>query len=372
MIWAIIFIVVIALAAIGFLYLASRFYRFHVTEKLSGGKKKIRILVSVLAVLLILCPIGLTLGSVDAVVCMLHLCVFWLLADLAGLAIRKFRGKKAAHYYAGAFAIIFTTVWLLTGFFLADHVWQTDYTVETDKPAGTLKIIQFADSHIGTTFSGREFSEYVSRMQAQNPDIVLITGDYVDDDTSKEDMTDACAALGKLQTTYGVYFSFGNHDKGYYANERRGYDGDDLVRELEKNGVTVLQDESILIDNRFYVIGRQDLSEEMNSGRGRASMKELTEDLDSSKFQIVMDHQPHDYDSQTAAGVDLVLSGHTHGGQLIPITFVGEWLGINNRTYGMEKRKDTSFIVTSGISGWAIHFKTGCRSEYTSITVKEV
>lgn len=62
---------------------------------------------------------------------------------------------------------------------------------------GSLRIIQFADSHIGTTFDGKGLEKYVDEMQALNPDVVLITGDFVDDDTSKEDMIHACMALGE-------------------------------------------------------------------------------------------------------------------------------------------------------------------------------
>ncbi len=99
-------------------------------------------------------------------------------------------------------------------------------------------------------------------------------------------------------------------------------------------------------------------------------MKSLTADIGSDVYTIVMDHQPSDYDAQADSGVDLVLSGHTHGGQLIPITYAGEWMGVNCATYGLERRKDTDFIVTSGIGDWAIGFKTGCKAEYVVIDIK--
>lgn len=92
----------------------------------------------------------------------------------------------------------------------------------------------------------------------------------------------------------------------------RGYSGDDLIKELEKNHVTVLQDENVLIDDRFYIIG----------------------------------------------------------GQLFPFNNMGEWTGENAKTYGLAKKDQTNFIVTSGISDWAIKFKTGCRSEYVVIDIK--
>ena len=68
-------------------------------------------------------------------------------------------------------------------------------------------------------------------------------------------MIEACRALGSLQTTYGVYFAFGNHDKGYHDPAARGFTGDDLITELKKNNVKVLQDENTLIDNRFISSG---------------------------------------------------------------------------------------------------------------------
>ena len=85
---------------------------------------------------------------------------------------------------------------------------------------------------------------------------------------------------------------------------------------------------------------------------------------------LMLDHQPNDYAGESSAGVDLVLSGHTHGGQLIPITKVGEWIGANDSTYGHQKRNATDFIVTSGISDWALKFKTGTRSEYVVIKIE--
>ena len=117
------------------------------------------------------------------------------------------------------------------------------------------------------------------------------------------------------------------------------------------------------------MIGRQDRSEDM-MGRPRASMEELTADLDPARYSIVLDHQPHDFDAQEEAGVDLVLCGHTHGGQLFPFHRMGQWTGTDDKSYGLETRGSTSFIVTSGISDWAIQFKTGCKSEYVVVDVQ--
>ncbi|MBQ7285249.1 MAG: metallophosphoesterase, partial [Alphaproteobacteria bacterium] len=196
-------------------------------------------------------------------------------------------------------------------------------------------------------------------------------GDYVDDDTTKEDMISATEALGQLKTKYGIYFVFGNHDKGYYGPEHRGFSVKELIDELTQNDIKILLDESVLINNSFYVIGRQDYSAVKEQGGLRKSIKELIKNLDKSKYMIVLDHQPTEYDEQADAKVDLVLSGHTHGGQLFPFNQVGKLIKANDLVYGHEKRQNTDFIVTSGISDWAIKFKTGTKSEFVIIDIRK-
>ena len=145
--------------------------------------------------------------------------------------------------------------------------------------------------------------------------------------------------------------------------EVAGFSGDELREALISNGVHVLEDECALVDDSFYVAGRLD------SGYDRISAADLLEGLDTGKYIIMLDHEPNDYDNEAATAADLVLSGHTHGGQLIPITFVGVAFGINDSTYGYERINGTDFIVTSGISDWALYFKTGTHSEYVIIDI---
>lgn len=367
--WAMIFSGLILGTVVGLFYLAGRFARFGPVKKISRGKKLTGFLIGILPVALIILCIKAGLGTINAEIAILHLMVIWLICDGISRLVEKKRRIKFARYYAGMFALGITAVYLICGWFLANHVWRKPYLIETEKNVGSLRIVQFADSHVGNTFTGEEFLEHVKAMQAENPDIVVITGDYVDDDTSREDMIAACKALGTLETTYGVYYVFGNHDKGYYGSAYRGYSGSDLITELEKNNVTVLQDEVVLLGDRFYLIGRQDRSEEGRGG-SRASMEELTAGLEPEKYSIVLDHQPYDYEAQAASSVDLVLSGHTHGGQFFPINHAGEWLGVDAKTYGLERRGGTDFVVTSGIADWAIQFKTGCKSEYVVIDIR--
>lgn len=369
--WAILFGGIFLLCLAGLCFLIYNVHKFRFVSALSRGSKEAGWLISTAVVLLPTALIWIAWGFMNAVVVLLHLAAFWIMAAFFQWALQKYRKKPFQRHYAGIAAVLVTVIYLTVGFIQANHVWQTDYTVTTAKPVGSLRVALLADSHVGTTFDGEGLAAHLARIQEQKPDVVVIDGDFVDEGTSKADMVAASRALGQLHAPYGVYYVFGNHDKGRYANGQRGYDGDDLMAELQKNGVTVLQDQSVLIDHRFYLVGRQDASEEKDFGGSRASISDLTKNLDKDKYTIVLDHQPSDYDAEAAASVDLVLSGHTHGGQMIPMVQLMRWFHIGeDNVYGLERRGNTDFIVTSGISDWAIQFKTGTRSEYVIIDVQ--
>lgn len=333
----------------------------------------LRAMKSVCIALISILSLRIFLGAINSALSVVHLVVFWALADAIYALIKKLpflRNKKVFFDFPAAVAMFTAIAYLTAGYFLAHDVSIARYSVETDKTIGNVRIVMFADSHIGTTFDGDGFAAHVKTMQAQEPDIVVIAGDFVDDDTSRADMTAACAALGTLKTTYGVFYAYGNHDKGYYEDSRRSFDADELAAELSKNGVTVLEDEHVRLDCGITVIGRREAEDERREGKPRADISDLTEYANASDFTLVINHQPTDYDNEAEAGVDLVLSGHTHGGQMFPIGMVSDIFGLNDRVYGRERRGSTDFIVTSGISDWAFKFKTGCRSEFVVIDVK--
>lgn len=363
--WYIIFVLLILFTGGGLLYLGTRAAKFVP----AGSTPKRRLLIGLSAVILIFAVIAWLINLMNAVVCLLHFVFLWLICDFIFTLVRRFRKRPFKRYYAGYAATALSLAALAAGWYLNHRVWVTAYTIESEKAISDLRIVLFADSHIGTTFDGEGFAKHVRAMQEQNPDLVVIAGDFVDDGTGREEMVAAARALGTLKTPHGVYFAFGNHDKGYYGPAYRGFSSGELIDELKKNNVKILEDESETVAGGFCLVGRQDRSETERGGR-RLTMQELTKDLDPDKFSVVLDHQPNDYQNQTTAEVDLVLSGHTHGGQLFPLNKVGEWIGANDKTYGLEKRNKTNFIVTSGPSDWAIKFKTGTKSEFVVIDVK--
>ena len=96
----------------------------------------------------------------------------------------------------------------------------TGYTVASDKLSRgeSLRIVLIADAHLGITLDGAAFAREMERVQQTAPDLVVVVGDFVDDDSRREDMQAACRALGGLKTSRGVYFVYGNHDNGYYTS----------------------------------------------------------------------------------------------------------------------------------------------------------
>ncbi|MGN0481176.1 MAG: metallophosphoesterase [Lachnospiraceae bacterium] len=352
---------IVAIASLVYFWLG--FHRFETVRRYAREHKKLSWLVAAIPVFVIV--LFLIFKTVATVVAVLHLLVFWIVCDLAGWVVKKAAGKKSfKRYYQGIFAICITVVYMYGAYYMAHHVYRTDYVIEASKDLGTdrLRIAMIADAHIGSTFDGEGFAGHMEAVAEAQPDVVVIVGDFVDDDTSAADMVMACEALGRLNPKYGTYFVYGNHDKGYY--DHRDFKTTDLVDELEKNGVTVLEDETVMLNDNIYLVGRKD-----KSTAARASMDRLVSGLDMDKYIIVLDHQPNDYKNQAEACVDLVLSGHTHGGWLFPVNVISKYFGPDDMIYGAENRDDTDFIVTSGISDWALPFKTGTIAEYVIIDI---
>ena len=360
--WLIILAVTLAATGLGLGYLAVCVGRFALVRRLSGGKTWRRRLLSLGIVAAVFAALALWLSFVNAIVIFLHLVLFFLLFGLGVRLARRLTGRDFRINWQGWLALGFSLIWLTVGCVQCFRVWEKDYRLETEKDLGVLRIALIADCHLGTTFDGRGFAAQLQTIRTQGPDLLVIAGDFVDDSSSREDLELACRALGALDLPYGVWYVHGNHDRGY--GRGRDFSGEELDGILRENGVHVLRDECALVDGRFYVAGREDASR----GR-RLEIEELLAGLDTDKYIIVLDHQPNDYENEARSPADLVLSGHSHGGQLIPITHVGEAFGLLDRAYGHERRQGTDFIVTSGISCWEILFKTGTRSEYVIITV---
>ncbi|MBQ2434429.1 MAG: hypothetical protein II266_08335, partial [Clostridia bacterium] len=130
-------------------------------------------------------------------------------------------------------------------------------------------------------------------------------------------------------------------------------------------GVTVLTDESVLLDDWLRIAGRKDANDD------RLPPDRLLSGADvKNEFILMIDHQPAETKALSEAGVNLLLSGHTHNGQIFPVNLISRVFGINEIEYGQKKIGSMNAVVSSGVSGWGSAFRTAGKSEYVLIKVE--
>ena len=213
------------------------------------------------------------------------------------------------------------------------------------------KIVMASDLHIGYHNPRKELARWVDMINAENPDFILIAGDIIDGSMRpiiEERMADE---FHRLKAP--VYACLGNHEF---------YSGVPGAKQFYKDaGIHLLVDESAVIDSSIVVIGRDD-----RTNMRRKPIKDLVGSF-ASKYTIVLDHQPYNLDRAEAAGVDFQLSGHTHRGQVWPISWITD--RIYECSWGSHQRGNTQFYVSSGIGIWGGKFRIGTQSEYVVATL---
>ncbi|PYE41215.1 metallophosphoesterase [Psychrobacter fozii] len=229
-------------------------------------------------------------------------------------------------------------------------------TVTTDKPLNKpMSIALVSDTHWGRWFGNHQIDKLVDLVDEQHPDVVVIAGDIMHDTTIAYDNTNMHKHLSKLKAPLGVYATLGNHDY-------RGYD-EAIAQAVEAAGIQALDNESVLLDDSVWLVGRSD-----DVDQTRLSAEELLTQVDTNKPVVFLEHRPSMMDEIKALPVDLHLSGHTHGGQIFPLTMLMNWLKPLN--YGTKTIEDTQFLVTSGYGFGAVPFRLGTRSEIWMITLQ--
>jgi len=190
-------------------------------------------------------------------------------------------------------------------------------------------------------------------VNALKPDIILLPGDLFDDDIRPFLDQQIDQSLSKLQAPYGVHATLGNHDR---------HDGSlqQLIDTLTGSGIRVLYDEALTVDDRFTLVGRRDYSDS-----GRLPLEDVMRRADGQKPVILLDHQPYELDVAERAGVDLVLSGHTHRGQVFPGSIITSLIYEND--WGLLRRGEFHSIVTQGYGFWGPPIRLGTRSEIVLI-----
>lgn len=316
----------------------------------------------------------------------MYILMILLTADIVRLILKyvvhaSWIHSRIAFAAAGAICILAVFLISINGIFHAKHIKVTPYKITVNKPNGkldSLKIILLADTHFGYNAGTVHAREIVKKINQENPDLVCIAGDIFDNEydaiREPEEMTQI---LRNIHSRYGVYACWGNHDlnepilAGFTFHQ--GKDGAESLKDphmkafLKDSNIQLLEDESILIDNSFYVIGRKDASLTEKIEEKRKTPAQLTEKLDRDKPIIFIDHQPKELQEIADAGADLDLCGHTHDGQTFPGNITIKFLWEN--PCGYLPKGSMHNIVTSGSGVWGPAMRVGTDSEICTISV---
>ncbi len=223
------------------------------------------------------------------------------------------------------------------------------------KSASGYRIVQLTDVHIGPTL-GREFLEsVVHQVAALSPDMVVITGDLVDG--SVDELRVLVEPLRELRARDGVFFVTGNHE--YYSG------ADEWIAHLGTLGVRVLRNERVPIGAAFDLAGVDDHSAGRVLPHHGQDVEAAMRDRDPSRAVVLLAHQPKAMAEACKHGVDLQISGHVHGGQLVPFN----WLARLDQPYiqGLYRVGTSWIYVSQGTGYWGPPMRVGSRAEVTSI-----
>lgn len=275
------------------------------------------------------------------------------LANIVYFLTKKQGASFIGFLILGYFIFIFTY-----GSYLAWNPVVRTYELTVEKPASIneLKILLVSDLHIGKLIGENHMEKLVAITEGREPDMVIIAGDIIDDVIHRFLADDIAEILRKLTPPLGVYATTGNHD--YY-----GGDLNQLIEEVEKAGVIMLQDQVIEIEESFYLIGRNDPTD-----RKRKSIVDLVKNLDKNKPLIMIDHQPTEIQEAQEHGVDVLLSGHTHRGQVAPAHWITKRIYLND--YGYKTFGQLHSIVTSGFGFWGPPFRLGSQAEVVELIIR--
>lgn len=245
---------------------------------------------------------------------------------------------------------VFASLWLST-----NHLSIHSYNFPTAKTDQQVTLAVISDLH-GHEF-GRDNEELAERIKGQSPDLILMDGDFLNADSDNADIP--CDLIRRLIKTAPVYYALGNHELSYIENGHP-----ELVDELQESGAVVLDKEYVDLEVRGTAIrlgGMYDYAFGLDGSNSAAAAPEdakvFMEDFqDTERLKIMMSHRPDSFifgDASSYWDVDLVISGHDHGGQVV-IPFLGGIYGgdqgwFPEYVYGMYQKDEMHLFVTSGL-----------------------
>jgi uncharacterized protein len=262
----------------------------------------------------------------------------------------------------GTASIVLIIFLLVYGAFNAQNTVIEEHEIVLDKESDLedMKVVFVSDIHLGSIIGKSRLEKLTNEINSLSPDLILLGGDTVDEDVEffiEENMVEM---FENMQAKYGIYGVLGNHE--YIGGS------EELFEEiLSKSQVEILKDSSIEVEG-VVIVGRDDLTAETFRGKERASIEELFSEIDREKPIILMDHQPMKRREAIDLGADLMLSGHSHRGQMFPLSLLTN--AFFDLDWGFKQYGSMKYIVSSGYGTWGPPIRIGSSSEIVVINIE--
>lgn len=297
--------------------------------------------------------------------------------------LRRIRKHKSGNLYEPSRGTCAAVLAISTAFCIcgdlyaginAHTVRETDYTVDVSHGAGEDKhmtIVLVSDLHLGVNSDEEQLQKTVDLINAQDPDLVLCAGDTFN--SSYDGVTDPdrqAQILSGIQAKYGKYAVYGNHDVDDKLLCGVSLQSDEPLRPaameefMQKAGFTMLEDD-VAAAGGVQIAGRKDAMHTGDGTTGRMSAHKLLQETDESMPVIVLQHEPDEFGELAQYGADLVVAGHTHGGQIFPGKYFSGM--VHENVYGYKELYGISTIVTSGAGYYWAPVRVGSISEIAVI-----
>ncbi len=211
-------------------------------------------------------------------------------------------------------------------------------------------IAQISDLHLGVLVDGPQLNRIVDQINDIRPDLVVITGDLVDENA--EHLLALADPLKRVNSRYGMVAVTGNHE--YYAGVRK------VIEHASDIGIRYLQNEKVVLPNGLILYGLNDPTARQ-MGYPSATVEQVVGPEAREATSVLLCHQPRHYNRIAQLGVTLTLSGHTHGGQLWPMAFITR--RVFEHAEGVYNIGDSVFYVSRGLGTWGPPMRVGSPPE---------
>lgn len=297
---------------------------------------------------------------------MLYLLLFTVLSDVLLLVPRLLKLSFTTHHLFRGFVtlgvLLLTAATCIYGFLNARQIDRVSYEIRLENRVdiSDLNVVMISDLHLGAIGSESRLETIVNEINAEQPDVVCIAGDFFDTDFSAIRAPEAALeTLRGIRSTYGVYACLGNHDGGETFAQ--------MVDYLERANIRLLDDDYTVIDDRLVLVGRLDAS--AIGGYGEQERKPLSDFFSRENPTmpvIVLDHNPVHID-EYGSEADLILCGHTHRGQVFPANLVTAMTYTVDYGYYRADENSPQVIVSSGVGAWGMPMRVGTDCEIVTV-----